>query len=141
MVQELAAYEKLSHAAVAGVGDFERALFGPNPRAFCELAERNGEPGGIAVWFYNFSTFRGRHGIYLEDLYVRSSMRSHGLGKALLIQLAKRCVAEDLPRIEWAVLDWNTPAIDFYRAQGAVLLDDWTTCRLSGEGLARLGAL
>ena len=140
IVQDLADYEKLAHAAVAGVGEFERALFAAQPRVFCDIAEWNGEPGGIAIWFYNFSTFRGQHGIYLEDLYVRPTLRSHGLGKALLKHLAKRCVEEDLPRVEWAVLDWNSPAIAFYRAQGAVLLDDWTTCRLSGEALAQLAA-
>ncbi len=140
MVRELAAYEKLSHAARAEAVDFEAALFCATPRVFCDLAEWQGEVAGLAVWFYNFSTFHGRHGIYLEDLYVRPALRSHGLGKALLQNLARRCVAEDLPRLEWAVLDWNTPAVDFYRAQGAVLLDDWTTCRLSGEALASLGA-
>ena len=140
LVRELAAYEKLSHAVEAEPADLAEALFGPAPRVFCEIAEWQGEPAGFALWFYNFSTFRGRHGIYLEDLYVRPARRSHGLGRALLRRLAQRCVAENLHRVEWAVLDWNTPAIDFYRAQGAVLLDDWTTCRLSGDALASLGA-
>lgn len=139
LVGELAAYEKLSHAVESSHALLAAALFGPAPRVFCEIADWQGEPGGLALWFYNFSTFRGRHGIYLEDLYVRPPMRSHGLGKALLRSLAARCVTEDLARMEWSVLDWNTPAIEFYRAQGAVLLDDWTTCRLSGDALARLG--
>lgn len=140
MVRELAGYEKLAHAAQAEPEHFTAALFCDTPRVFCDIAEWQGETAGFALWFYNFSSFHGRHGIYLEDLYVRPAWRSHGLGKALLRGLAQRCVAEHLPRLDWAVLDWNTPAIDFYRAQGAVLLDDWTTCRLSGDSLADLGA-
>lgn len=140
LVRELAEYEKLAHAAHAEAADFDAALFGPTPRVFCEVAEWQGEGAGLAIWFYNFSTFHGKHGIYLEDLYVRPALRGHGLGKALLRALARRCVAEGLPRLEWAVLNWNTPAIEFYRAQDAVLMDDWTGCRLSGEALARLGA-
>lgn len=139
LVRELAEYEELTEAVDSTSAHFETCFFGPTPRVFCEIAALNGVAGGFAVWFYNFSTFRGRHGIYLEDLYARPSMRGHGLGKALLQSLAARCVAEDLPRLEWSVLDWNTPAIAFYRAQGAVLLDDWTTCRISGDALARLG--
>jgi hypothetical protein len=86
---------------------------------------------GFALWFYSFSTFRGRHGLYLEDLFVRPAQRGHGLGKALLAHLARRCVAENLARLEWSVLDWNTPSIDFYKAQGAEMLDGWTTCRVT----------
>lgn len=140
MVRELADFEKLAHAARAEASDFVEALFCPTPRVFCEIACWNGEAAGLAIWFVNFSTFRGKHGLYLEDLYVRPAWRSHGLGKALLRHLAQRCIAEGLARMEWAVLDWNQPAIDFYRSQGAILLDDWTTCRLSGDGLAALGA-
>jgi diamine N-acetyltransferase len=114
------------------------ALFGPAPRVFCDIAEWHGQPAGFALWFYNFSTFRGRHGIYLEDLFVRPAQRGHGLGKALLAHLARRCVTENLARLEWSVLDWNTPSIDFYKAQGAVMLDGWTTCRVTGEALWRL---
>ena len=139
MVRELAEYEKLLHAAEATDEHFEDALFGAQPRVFCDVALWNGDVGGLAVWFYNFSTFTGRSGIYLEDLYVRPPMRSHGLGKALLRRLARRCVDEKLTRLDWSVLDWNTPAIDFYRAQGAELLEDWTACRLSGEALTKLG--
>lgn len=138
LVAELAAYERLSDEVDATPGMIADALFGPNPRVFCDIAEWNGEGVGFALWFYNFSTFRGRHGIYLEDLFVRPAARGHGLGKLLLASLARRCVAEDLARLEWSVLDWNEPSIDFYKSQGAVLLDGWTTCRVTGEALWRL---
>lgn len=137
-VRELAAYEKLSHeveATEAGIAD---ALFGSDPRLFCAIAEWNGEPVGFAVWFLNFSTFSGRHGIYLEDLYVRPSHRGKGVGKALLVYLAKECVDNDWSRLQWAVLDWNAPSIAFYKSLGALMLDDWTLCRVSGPALTRL---
>ena len=140
MVRELAAYEKLSHAARGEAEHFTEALFCAAPRVFCDMAAWQGEAAGFTLWFYNFSSFPGRHGIYLEDLYVRPAWRSHGIGKALMKRLAQRCVAEHLPRLEWSVLDWNTPAIDFYRGHGAVLMDEWTTCRLSGTALEELGA-
>jgi GNAT superfamily N-acetyltransferase len=140
LIRELAIYEKLEAHAIATESDMREALFGAAPRVFCDIAEHGGEPAGLAVWFYNFSTFRGRHGIYLEDLFVRPEHRGAGLGKALLRCLARRCVDEGLARLDWAVLDWNTPSIGFYRAQGAVLLDDWTTCRLEGDALARFGS-
>jgi GNAT superfamily N-acetyltransferase len=139
-VAELAEYEKLSHALVATPADLAAALFAPSPRAFCEIASLNGEPVGFALWFYNFSTFKGRFGIYLEDLYVRPAARGHGAGKALLVRLAQRCAAENLGRMDWSVLDWNTPSIDFYKSLGGRLTDDWTGCRLEGEALAALGA-
>jgi len=107
---------------------------------FCQIADWNGKPAGFALWFYTFSTFLGRHGIWLEDLFVRPDMRGHGIGKALLVNLAQRCVAENLGRLEWAVLDWNQPSIDFYQSQGAVFMDDWRRCRVSGEALNGLGA-
>ena len=138
LVRELADYERLSHEVDATAEMIASALFGPNPRVFCDIAEWNGEGVGFALWFYNFSTFRGRHGIYLEVVCVRPSVRGHGLGKLLLASLAKRCVAENLARLEWSVLDWNEPSIAFYKAQGAVLLDGWTTCRVTGEALWRL---
>lgn len=140
LVLELAVYEKLEHAVDSTAELLAAALFGPAPRVFCDLVVVGDEPVGLALWFYDFSTFRGRHGIYLEDLYVRPAHRGAGLGRMLLARLAARCVAEGLPRMTWSVLDWNRPAIDFYRAQGAELLDDWTSCRLSGAALARLGA-
>ncbi|MFO1148206.1 MAG: GNAT family N-acetyltransferase [Alsobacter sp.] len=138
LVRELAEYERLTQEVDATQEMIAGALFGDDPRVFCDIAEWRGEPVGFALWFYNFSTFRGRHGIYLEDLYVRPSARGHGLGKALLGNLAKRCIAENLARLEWSVLDWNEPSIAFYRQQGAVLLDDWITCRVTDAALWRL---
>jgi diamine N-acetyltransferase len=140
-VRELAEYEKLSHEAKATDEDLQEALFCAHPRVFCEIAERHGEAVGFSLWYYTFSTFRGRHGIYLEDLYVRPAHRGHGLGKLLLANLAKRCVAESLGRLEWSVLDWNAPSIDFYKSQGAVLMDEWTTCRVTDAALWPLVAV
>ena len=139
-VAALAAYEKLSHEAEASAEDFDTALFGDNPRVFCEIAEWDGEPVGFALWFYTFSTFRGRHGIYLEDLFVLPEARGRGIGKALLRHLARRCVAEGLARFEWSVLDWNAPSIAFYEAQGATLMREWLRCRVDGEALRALGS-
>ena len=140
LIRELAAYEKLTHAVDATPEQLTDAFFGSSPRVFCDLAEHDGNAVGFAVWFYNFSTFRGRPGIYLEDLFVRPAFRGEGLGKALLRNLARRCVAEKLVRLEWSVLDWNTPAIAFYENQGAVLMDEWTTFRLSDAALGRFGS-
>ena len=137
-IRELAEYEKLSHEVEATESMIAEALFCPNPRLFCDLAEWNGEPVGFAVWFANFSTFSGRHGIYLEDLFVRPSHRGKGLGKALLAHLAQQCVTNGWSRLQWAVLDWNAPSIAFYKSLGAVMMDDWTLCRVSGEALTRL---
>lgn len=139
-VRELADYEKLAHEAVATPDDFAAALFGPNPRAFCDIAEVDGEPAGLALWFYTFSTFTGRHGIYLEDLYVRPAFRRQGAARALIAGLARRCVEERLGRLEWSVLKWNAPAIAFYESLGAVAMDGWTVYRTDGEALSRLGA-
>ncbi|MGJ3265368.1 MAG: N-acetyltransferase family protein [Salinarimonas sp.] len=139
-VRELAAYERLSHEVDATVAMLDAALFGENPRVFCDIAEWEGEPVGFALWFYNFSTFRGRHGIYLEDLFVRESVRGRGIGKALLAGLAARCRAEGLARLEWWVLDWNAPSIAFYRSLGAVPMDEWTVMRVTGEALEGLAA-
>jgi GNAT superfamily N-acetyltransferase len=138
MVRELAEYERLAHEVDATERDFEQALFDPHPRVFADLAEWNGRPAGLALWFYNFSTFRGRHGIYLEDLFVRPEFRGAGIGKALLRTLARRCVAENLPRLEWWVLDWNEPSIRFYRSLGAKPMDEWTVQRVTGEALVKL---
>lgn len=138
-VAALAAYEKLSHEAEATVADFDTALFGESPRVFCEIAEWDGEPVGFALWFYTFSTFRGRHGIYLEDLFVLPVARGRGIGKALLKHLARRCIEHGLARFEWSVLDWNTPSIAFYEAQGATVMREWLRCRVDGEALRSLG--
>ncbi len=138
LVRELAEYEKLLHeveATEAGIGE---ALFGSRPRLFCEIAEWKGEPAGFAVWFINFSTFSGRSGIYLEDLFVRPAHRGKGIGKALLVHLARECVANGWSRLQWSVLDWNTPSIEFYKSLGAVLMDEWTGCRIGGPALIAL---
>ena len=137
-VRELADYEKLSHDVDATEAMIDAALFGSSPRVFCDLAEWDGEPVGFALWFLNFSSFRGRNGIYLEDIFVRPAQRGKGIGKALLAHLARRCMNEGWARLEWSVLDWNTPSIDFYKSQGATLMDGWTICRVTGEALARL---
>jgi GNAT superfamily N-acetyltransferase len=139
-IMALAVYERLAHEAVATIADIERELFGASPKVFCQLAEVDGKPAGFALWYYTFSTFQGRHGIWLEDLFVDPAMRGLGIGKALLADLARRCVREGLGRYEWNVLDWNQPSIDFYISQGAAFLDDWRRCRVTGPALARLGA-
>jgi diamine N-acetyltransferase len=139
-IRELADYERLSHEAEASPADLSAALFCRHPRVFCELAEWDGEPAGFALWFYTFSTFKGRHGIYLEDIYVRPAHRGRGIGRALLARLARRCAAEDLGRLEWAVLNWNAPSIAFYERLGARPMSDWTIYRLAGDALGTLGA-
>jgi GNAT superfamily N-acetyltransferase len=138
LVRELADYEKLSHEVEATEAMLGAALFGDHPRLFCEIAEWNGKPAGFAVWFINFSTFSGRSGIYLEDLFVRPAQRGNGIGKALLAYLAQECVANGWSRLQWSVLDWNTPSIEFYKSLGAVLAEEWTTCRLGGPALMAL---
>jgi GNAT superfamily N-acetyltransferase len=137
-IRELAEYERLALEVDATAVDIAQALFGPNPRVFADIAEWEGEPAGFALWFYNFSTFRGRHGIYLEDLFVRPEMRSKGIGRALLRHLARRCLTEGLARLEWWVLDWNEPALKVYRSIGAIPMDEWTVQRVTGEALQRL---
>jgi len=137
-VRELAEYEKLTHEAVATEAMIDQALFGDKPLIFCDFAEWEGEAVGFALWFLNFSTFSGRAGIYLEDLFVRPSHRGKGLGKALMVHLARKCVENGWSRFQWSVLDWNTPSIDFYKSLGAVLMDEWTVARVSGDALARL---
>ena len=138
LVRELAEYEKLLHEVHATEADISDALFGANPRLFCDIAEWNGEPAGFAVWFVNFSTFAGSHGIYLEDLFVRPALRGKGIGKALLVHLARECVAKGWSRLQWAVLDWNAPSIAFYKSLGAVMMDEWTICRVSDAALKAL---
>ena len=137
-IRDLAEYEKLLHEVDATEAGVAKALFGPNPRIFCDIVEIDGAPMGFALWFYSFSTFRGRHGIYLEDLYVRPEARGRGAGKALLRTLAQRCLREDLARLEWAVLDWNQPAIVFYDGLGATSKAEWITRQLTGDALVRL---
>ena len=137
-VRELAEYEKLLDECHTTESMIDEALFGPNPRVFCDIAEWSGEPVGNAIWFLNFSTFSGRPGIYLEDLFVRPAQRGRGIGKALLAELARQCVANGWSRLQWAVLDWNTPSIEFYKSLGAELMDEWTGCRLTGPALTAL---
>ena len=139
-IRALAEYERLADQVEADQERICATLFGPNPKVFCHVAEWAGEPAGFALWFYNYSTFLARHGIWLEDLFVRPELRGNGIGKALLKGLAQRCIAERLGRFEWAVLDWNEPSILFYRSLGAVHLTEWQTFRLSGPDLARLAA-
>lgn len=136
----LAEYEKLTHEAKASEADIVRDLFGADPKVFCEIAEWAGKPVGFALWFYTYSTFQGRHGIWLEDLYVDPALRGKGIGKALLTNLAQRCVRERLGRFEWWVLDWNEPSIQFYKSQGGMMQDEWTKVRVEGEALAELGS-
>ena len=138
LVRELAAFQKLHHEVEATEAMIDAALFGPNPQLFCEIAEWQGEACGFAIWFHNFSTFSGRPGIYLEDLFVRPAQRGNGIGKALLAHLAKQCVANGWGRLQWAVLDWNTPSIEFYKSLGAVMMNEWTICRVDGAALAAL---
>jgi GNAT superfamily N-acetyltransferase len=137
-ITELAIYERLAHVVVATKTDIEAALFCDHPKAFCDLAEMEGEAVGFALWFYNFSTFVGRHGLYLEDLYVRPEARGAGVGRALLKHLAQRCVREKLGRMEWSVLDWNAPSIAFYDRLGSISMDDWRIRRLDGAALQAL---
>ncbi len=139
-IGELAAYERAPEAAVATPEDMARHLFGERPLAHAVMAEWSGDPAGFALWFYNFSTWEGKPGLYLEDLWVRPAYRGHGIGKSLLQHLAKVAVAEGCTRYQWQVLDWNTPAIDFYKAQGAAVLTEWLTCRVEGEALKALAA-
>ncbi|MCA1684471.1 MAG: GNAT family N-acetyltransferase [Planctomycetia bacterium] len=141
LVRELADYEKLGHLARAGEGDFRAHLFGPRPAAEAVLAEVDGEAVGFALFFPTFSTFRGEPGLYLEDLFVRPAMRGIGIGKALIAAVARRAVDRGCGRLEWSVLDWNAPAVSFYRAVGAVPLDEWTVYRIDDEPLARLASL
>jgi GNAT superfamily N-acetyltransferase len=141
LIAELATYERAADQVRVTAELLQAALFGQQPKAFAHVATVDGEVAGFALWFLSFSTWLGRHGIYLEDLFVRPRHRGGGLGKALLAELARICVERGYGRLEWAVLDWNRPAIDFYQAQGAEPQDEWTTFRLSGAALQRLGAL
>lgn len=137
-IKDLAEYERLAHEVEASEADIRRDLFGENPRCFCDIAEVDGQPVGFALWFYSYSTFRGRAGIYLEDLFVKPEARGSGAGRALLRRLAQRCVEADLGRLEWSVLDWNAPSIAFYDSLGAMKKEGWTVRRLYGEALSQL---
>ena len=142
MVRELAEYERARHEALATEAQLRAALFGEHPAVFAHIAEddETGEAVGFALWFLNFSTWQGRHGIYLEDLYVRPYARGGGHGRALLTRLAQLAVERGYGRVEWSVLDWNEPSIGFYKSLGAVPMDEWTGFRLTGEALDSLGS-
>ncbi|MEU6775604.1 GNAT family N-acetyltransferase [Streptomyces sp. NPDC046759] len=142
LIRELAEYEKALEEARASEEQLREALFGKRPAAFAHVAvdDDSGEVAGFALWFLNFSTWRGVHGIYLEDLYVRPAARGGGHGRALLAELARICVERGYGRLEWSVLDWNRPAIGFYEALGARPQDEWTVYRLTDEALAALGS-
>jgi GNAT superfamily N-acetyltransferase len=141
LVRELAVYEKLEHLARATPDDFRRHLFGSRPAAEAALVELEGQPVGYALWFSIFSTFRGQPGLYLEDIFVRPAFRGRGIGKALLAAVARLAVERGCGRLEWSALNWNAPAIGFYRALGARPLDEWTVYRIDDEPLRRLAAM
>jgi GNAT superfamily N-acetyltransferase len=137
-IQGLADYEKEPEAVQATATGLRAALFGDSPAVFAHVVDTGGRIAAIAVWFLNYSTWTGRHGIYLEDLFVREEERRHGYGRALLAELARLCVERGYSRFEWSVLDWNESAIAFYRAIGAVGMDEWTVQRVGGDALSRL---
>lgn len=138
LVRELAEYEQAADQVAASEAQLAEALFGPKPAAEALIAEQDGRAVGLALFFHNFSTWTGRRGLYLEDLYVQPEARGAGIGKALLKRLAEIAVARGCARFEWAVLEWNQPAIDFYRAMGAEMMDEWRICRVTGDALAAL---
>lgn len=140
MIRELAVYEKAEHEVRATEEHIHEALFGDRPAAYAHIAETDGVAEGFALWFLNFSTWQGVHGIYLEDLYVRPEARGRGHGKALLAELARICAERGYGRLEWSVLNWNTPSIDFYEAMGAIPMREWTGYRLTGDALDDLAA-
>jgi GNAT superfamily N-acetyltransferase len=137
-IRELAEYERAPEKAVATEADILRHGFGENPLIHMVMAEWDGRPAGFALWFLNFSTWEGKPGLYLEDLFVRPEFRGHGIGKALLKRLARIAMEQGCCRYQWQVLDWNTPSIEFYEAQGAQVLREWLTCRVEGRALVRL---
>jgi GNAT superfamily N-acetyltransferase len=140
-IRGLALYERAPEKAVVTEADLLRDGFGPSPKFWCEIAEWDGRPAGFALWFYNYSTWQGRPGLFLEDLFVDPDFRGKGIGKALLLHLAKIAVGENCGRFVWNVLDWNKPAIDFYESLGAEVQKEWLIMRVEGEALVRLAAM
>ncbi len=138
LVRALAVYEKLEHLMISTAADFERELFGDDAVIECVIAREGETPVGFALFFHNFSTFLGRKGLYLEDLFVEPECRGKGYGKALLVHLAKLAVARNCGRFEWSVLDWNTPSIEFYESMGASVLPDWRIVRATGDALTMM---
>jgi GNAT superfamily N-acetyltransferase len=139
LIQDLATYEKAPDQVEASEDDLLNTIFAKEPRVFCDLVEVDGQIAGMAIWFLNYSTWQAKHGIYLEDLYIKPEFRARGYGKALLKHLAQICDKEGYGRLQWWVLDWNSPAIEFYRSFGAEAMDEWTVYRTSGQALKDLG--
>ena len=139
LIHDLAHYEKAPDEVEATEKELLTTMFAEEPRVFCDLVEVDGDIAGMAIWFLNYSTWQGKHGIYLEDLFIKPEFRGRGFGKALLQHLARICEEKGYGRFQWWVLDWNSPAIEFYRSLGAVAMDEWTVYRVSGEALKDLG--
>jgi len=139
LIQDLATYEKAPDQVEASEDDLLNTIFAKEPRVFCDLVEVDGQIAGMAIWFLNYSTWQAKHGIYLEDLYIKPEFRARGYGKALLKHLAQICDKEGYGRLQWWVLDWNSPAIEFYKSFGAEAMDEWTVYRTSGQALKNLG--
>jgi len=139
LIQDLATYEKAPDQVEASKDDLLNTIFAKEPRVFCDLVEVDGQIAGMAIWFLNYSTWQAKHGIYLEDLYIKPEFRARGYGKALLKHLAQICDKEGYGRLQWWVLDWNSPAIEFYKSFGAEAMDEWTVYRTSGQALKNLG--
>ena len=139
LIHDLAVYEKAPNEVEATEKELLETFFTSDPKVFCDLVEVDGEIAGMAIWFLNYSTWQGKHGIYIEDLFIKPEYRSRGYGKALLKHLAKICDDKGYGRFQWWVLDWNSPAIEFYRSLGAVAMDEWTVYRVSGAPLKELG--
>jgi len=139
LIHDLAVYERAPNEVEATEKELLETIFSNDPKVFCDLVEVDGEIAGMAIWFLNYSTWQGKHGIYLEDLFIKPEYRGRGYGKALLKHLAKICDDKGYGRFQWWVLDWNSPAIEFYRSLGAVAMDEWTVYRVSGQALKELG--
>ena len=140
LIKDLAEYERAPLEAKATLEQIEETIFADKPTAFCHVAEEDGVVVGISIWFLNYSTWLGKPGIYLEDLYIDPAYRGRGYGLALLKELGKICVERDYERLQWWVLDWNEPSIEFYTSLGAVPMDEWTVFRVSGQALKKLGS-
>jgi GNAT superfamily N-acetyltransferase len=140
LIKDLALYEKAPLEAKATLEQIEESLFSEDPHAFCHVVEVDGTVVGISIWFLNYSTWLGKPGIYLEDLYIDPAYRGKGFGLALLKELAKICIERNYERLQWWVLDWNEPSIEFYKSLGAEPMDEWTVYRVSGDALKKLGS-
>ena len=139
LIHDLAHYEKAPNEVEATEKELLSTIFSPDPKVFCDVVEVDGEIAGMAIWFLNYSTWQGKYGIYLEDLFIKPEFRGRGFGKSLLQHLAKICNEHGYGRFQWWVLDWNSPAIEFYKSLGAVAMDEWTVYRVSGDPLKKLG--